>query len=1081
MIAPMRYGVCAVLAVLLVILVQPADPPTLLLVAILAGLALWALLAVPASQVAVLGAGLILPALIAVFLPGIAVAWVAAALLLGGTVYRIADLRLTLIRTIAGWPTGWIVATIALALLAFAAGALSFTERYDTYCAPVDTADRPVLLGRSVTCLVDNLHRAGALFALGADWAFETRPGIDPVPFGWEVQILRIVMPLVAVGGILLLVLRWLGWRLHEVTMPRRGHTVVAGLGQAGGILASHWDIRRDGPVLFVDRNPDPAIARRTRRRGIPVIVGDVLRDDRVLKRTKAHRAARVICLLPEDGANIDMALSVQRLCDRGGRRGTGGPAGRRSFWDTLHRRLRRAAVGPDFEARTRPDPVIQVHVDHPQLVGRLEYYEKITHMSAIDVRFLNLYTEAAIGLLLDNPPALFADLQGQARVHLAIYGFGFMGRQVLAEALRHCHYRNASRPLISIVDHEAARVAGLLRREAPELDQVADIAVYEHTFFRAALSLDALSEAAPAGTFGQPPERDSRTKAQPFGAPVTAHILCFDDEVRALGLGLALREQLLIPPKANAPIFVRLKRQAGLAALLASHAGRKELPDGLYPFGMLDTVLTPDALKDARIDALAQGIHFAYQEKRRDEGAHIPVKPWPELEDTHRRTSRRAAVHAFAKLTGFDYDIRPPDRSTPLPAAPATIDATDRERLAELEHRRFMASHRMAGHVRADRRSDALKRHAQLVDWSDLSESMRDNDRRLTASLPGLMAADRRTLEGLAAQQDQKPSDIDTVWAALKPVALSVRPIRRLGVIALPDGDPDVMALREARPLTATDLSAAADRLVRDRLTVRGSVAGGSMSTPRVVPQQGAGDALVVEAGEAVHLWTTLTTGAERAVAEAVAARRGWPLVAETKRDSVVRGVAVSPPPPFWAPRITALLPLPHELWERGSIFAPPDGGETAPREAQTAFTELIGSQEVRYVELPMLDADGGLALAGWGEAPTGSSTDGERAAAAAIEAERIEAQRRQWLLALAHLRRACAPVWLLVRCDAEFDLVNTWWSRHAPTIRSDLVPAPQALLPVKDLTADLLTDRLTVCPIGDFSAESMNEIAPS
>ena len=1038
----MRYGICVAVAVLLVMLVQPTDAPALLLVATLVGLVLWGLLAVSAAQVAVLAAGLIVPAVTAIVLPGIVAAWVVAGLLLGWTVLRIAGLRLTLIKAIAGWPTGWIVGGIAVTLLVVAAGVLSFTARYDTYCAPIDVEDRPVVLGRSVTCLVDNVHRAGALFALGADWAFETRPGTDPVPFGWEVQVLRIVMPLVAVGGILLLVLRWLGWRLHEAMMPRRGHTVVAGLGETGGILASHWDIRRDGPVLFVDRDPDPAIAQRTRRCGIPVIVGDVLRDDRVLKRTKAHRAARVICLLPEDGANIDMALSVQRLCDRGDGRGADGRAGRRSLWAALHRRLRRAAVGPDFRSDTRSDPVLQVHVDHPQLVGRLEYYEKITHMSAIDVRFLNLYTEAAIRLFLDNPPALFADLQGQARVHLAIYGFGFMGRQVLAEALRHCHYRNATRPLISIVDHEGARVAGLLRREAPELDQVADIAVYEHSFFRAALSLDALSRAPRAGRFGEPPWFAGRTAAEPFGAPVTAHILCFDDEVRALGLGLALREQLLIPPKANAPIFVRLKRQAGLAALLASHAGRKELPDGLYPFGMLDTVLTPDALKDARIDALAQGIHFAYREKRREEGAPVPTKPWPELEDTHRRTSRRAAVHAFVKLTGLGFDIRPPDRSTPLPVIPATIDDADLEPLAKLEHRRFMASHRVAGHVRADRRSDALKRHAQLVDWSDLGESMRDNDRRLTASLPGLMAADRQTLEDLAAHGNPQPSDIHAVRAALKPVALSVRPIRRLGVIALPDGDPEVKDLREARPLTAADLSAAADRLVRDELTVK--------------------------AGEAVHLWTTLTTGAERAVAQALAARRDWPLVAEAERDGGARGGVVAPPPPFWAPRVTALLPLPYELWERGSIFAPPDGGETAPRDAQTAFTELIGSQEVRYVELPMLDSGGGLALAGWRDTSAGTGTDaaGERAAAA-IEAQRIEAQRRQWLLALAHLRRACDPVWLLVRCDAELDLVKAWWSWHAPMIRADLVPAARALLPVEGLTDGCVTDRLTVCSV--------------
>ncbi|MFT7546739.1 MAG: hypothetical protein ACI9VI_000568, partial [Candidatus Azotimanducaceae bacterium] len=38
-----------------------------------------------------------------------------------------------------------------------------------------------------------------------------------------------------------------------------------------------------------------------------------------------------------------------------------------------------------------------------------------------------------------------------------------------------------------------------------------------------------------------------------------------------------------------NAPIMVRMQQSSGLAQLLESNTGDAEIPDGLYPFGMLN------------------------------------------------------------------------------------------------------------------------------------------------------------------------------------------------------------------------------------------------------------------------------------------------------------------------------------------------------------------------------------------------------------------------------------------------------------------------------------------------------------
>jgi hypothetical protein len=51
------------------------------------------------------------------------------------------------------------------------------------------------------------------------------------------------------------------------------------------------------------------------------------------------------------------------------------------------------------------------------------------------------------------------------------------------------------------------------------------------------------------------------------------------------------------------------------LARMLESRAGEPEVPDGIFPFAMLDEALSDDQILDERQDRLVRELHQAYLE----------------------------------------------------------------------------------------------------------------------------------------------------------------------------------------------------------------------------------------------------------------------------------------------------------------------------------------------------------------------------------------------------------------------------------------------------------------------------------
>ena len=144
---------------------------------------------------------------------------------------------------------------------------------------------------------------------------------------------------------------------------------------------------------------------------------------------------------------------------------------------------------------------------------------------------------------------------------------------------------------------------------------------------------------------------REFSTLSESLLQSVTEHVGCCSTDERSLEVALLLRKRA-----ANAPILVRMQQSSGLAQLLESNRGLQEIPDGLYPFGMLDETLSYENILFDRLDERAQAFDGEYLRRhaqkfdaeRRIDPAH---RAREELTEPLRNSNRLQADHLEAKF----------------------------------------------------------------------------------------------------------------------------------------------------------------------------------------------------------------------------------------------------------------------------------------------------------------------------------------------------------------------------------------------------------------------------------------------
>ena len=533
-----------------------------------------------------------------------------------------------------------------------------------------------------------SVYQVLVLFLGSGEWTY-----LDATP--WQLEVARILAPIITVMSVIFVFAKDVRVEIiNYFVRYRKDHLVVAGLGDKSWqfIQSCHNDYK----VVVVELNSENLFIERARSLGVWVIISDVL-DSGSFERVNLTDAKHLVTLTRNDSVNLELALNAREYV--------------RSTHPAKHQ-LR-----------------IHLHVDDTRISKRLENYPKFfSDYSLAEISFFSVYDLSARELFSEYPPDIFAEVFAQKEIHIAIYYFGRLAEHILVEMTRMCQFANSSRLRITVFDKDASSKQRQLHNEYPTLKEVCDIEFIDREV------------QTPQVVHNLPQE---------LLESVTEHVICCPTDEESLDLSLILRSVLLQRKACNTPIMVRMQESSGLAQLLESNIGSPEVPDGLYPFGMLDQVLNVDYVINDRQDRVARSLHRNYLARgRSDTGAdprlYSALQEWEEVPEPARKSSRLEADHIRVKLRSIRCTL------DTVRDHGFEFTATETESLARMEHNRWMSNKLLDQWRAGPERIEGARINPLAIEWQDLSQEQRQSEITGIKNLPALLRA-----EGLHTQRE--------------------------------------------------------------------------------------------------------------------------------------------------------------------------------------------------------------------------------------------------------------------------------------------------------------------------------------
>lgn len=473
-----------------------------------------------------------------------------------------------------------------------------------------------------------------------------------------------------------------------------RGHAIICGMSSRGQVLAR--DLVEQGmDVVIIDLEPAANKALQQRQAGVCVIYGDATKTD-VLISAGVSRAERVICLTSSDDTNCVIAEGCRQLFVEH-EYGFSGEFSVHCHIQDMHLRSQLSRL-PLF--------VAGVNDGAKQRSARF--------------RLFCIEACAATELIRLFPPERYLEReQHRSRAHIVILGVGGLADALLMQVAKICHYWRPeaefahAMPGIRVTQIGAgstARWQQLVAR-TPALQEIISMELVDYSLEDAVVmgKVDTLfATLPPTQVFVTLPAAMETLSQSLF---LLDH---YDAYLPKQHKGSVVA---VFPPQLN-PIDV----------------DRWKCDDRLQWYGLYEACSANVVVGEA-LDVLAMKNHEAYfntyvaqddfQEPPLDDGT--AQHPWGDLNEWYRDSNRVAVAHTEVKLRTAGLEKADMAKVTnPVTA----FTAVDLETLAEMEHRRWMAFHRMGGWQVAAVRNDALRQHPSIRPYSELTEKEKQKDR---------------------------------------------------------------------------------------------------------------------------------------------------------------------------------------------------------------------------------------------------------------------------------------------------------------------------------------------------------------
>jgi hypothetical protein len=235
-------------------------------------------------------------------------------------------------------------------------------------------------------------------------------------------------------------------------------------------------------------------------------------------------------------------------------------------------------------------------------------------------------------------------------------------------------------------------------------------------------------------------------------GAITTPHLaVVMRKDGDAIATMLALRRPGTPFSAGAAPILVRQSREDRLLSRLSGTQARDRDMKRLVAFGGL---LRPDSIErvlDRKGDRTAIALHAHYLVNAETLGVNSPLalEAWDNLAENLRDANRASAAHAPILFAALNLAFVSKDEAR----EPVTPDAEAIERLARIEHRRWLADRIDRGWRHGPTRDDRRRLHPSLVPFEELTPADREKDRNAVRALIAVHAEQGLVLQRMPAK----------------------------------------------------------------------------------------------------------------------------------------------------------------------------------------------------------------------------------------------------------------------------------------------------------------------------------------
>ncbi|CAN5227109.1 hypothetical protein BH09ACT13_BH09ACT13_05800 [soil metagenome] len=365
------------------------------------------------------------------------------------------------------------------------------------------------------------------------------------------------------------------------------------------------------------------------------------------------------------------------------------------------------AQVGANLllQSRAQDKPLdVFIHLADPRL------YAFLVHRSLpkpdLRLEFFNIYERGARSLV--EEAALAGRPQPQT---VLVVGAGQLGMALISLIARDRNElltSNASegKVRIHVVDREARSRVQQLADRYSRLRDACDVEPHE---------IDVES-----------PAFDHLLDRESWMGEVDVGFVCFDGDSLTISSTLNLLNQA----RDRFPVVARVThRSKGIAGLIDGAAAAV-----FRPLSITQQACQADLVLEGIRGQLALQVHRLYREQQ---GGRYDV-PWEDLSEEGRERNLRHADDISHQLGAVGYRLGPLiDWGQPLPV----LGPDEVERMAAMEHERWVKERLADGWHFGPVRDDDLKIHPDVVPWRELAEAQREINRRLIRARPAMLA----------------------------------------------------------------------------------------------------------------------------------------------------------------------------------------------------------------------------------------------------------------------------------------------------------------------------------------------------